>query len=105
MIEQDIEALINEELEKFTDAHPVDVACFKSHRIKPIPIMLYLDTNGTEWKECYLLTDHNGIDDSPYRAAFDPEFGKFVREITLENGSPYYLGRYPDLESLVDEFA
>jgi len=105
MIERDIDALIDEELESFTYAHTVDVKCFKDHRIKPRTIRLCMDFDGVEWKDCYLLTDHNDIDDSPYRAAFDPEYGKFVREITLEDGTPHYLGRYPNLESLVDDFA
>lgn len=105
MIENDIEALIDEELEGFTYAHPVDVKCFKEHRIKPRAIRLCLDVEGNEWKECYLVTDHNDKNDSPYRAAFDPEYGEFVREITLEDGTPHYLGRYETLECLVDQFA
>lgn len=105
MIEQDIEAIINKEIEHFTYAHPIDVKCFKDHLIKPQLIRLCLDLEGKEWKECYLVTDHNGIDDSPYRAAYDPEHGMFVREITLEDGTPLYLGRYKSLECFIDQFA
>jgi hypothetical protein len=64
-----------------------------------------LNTEGREWCECYLITEHNGKDDSPYRVAFDPNHKEFVREVTLENDIPHYLGRYPSLEDLVDEFA
>ncbi|HAS6022006.1 TPA: hypothetical protein I7136_23390 [Vibrio vulnificus] len=105
MIENDIDALIDEELKCFTHAHPIDVKCFIEHRIKPRAIQLCMDLEGKEWRECYLITDHNNVEDSPYRAAFDPKYDQFVREITLENGIPHYLGSYPNLESLVDEFA
>ena len=105
MIEAEIEEIIDKELASFTFASPADVKCFIDHRIKPKPIRLSLDTEGSEWCECYLVTEHNGKNDSSYRAAFDPKHKEFVREVTLENGIPHYLGRYPSLEDLVDEFA
>jgi hypothetical protein len=91
MIEQDIEALIDKSLAAFTYAHDIDIKCFKDHRIQPTPILLSMDTHGAEWKECYLITNHNKINDSSFRAAFDQSIGKFVREVTLENGIAHYL--------------
>jgi len=105
MIEAKIDEIIDKQLAKLSFVSAIDIKCFVDHRIKPKPIRLSLDTEGNEWRECYLITDHNGKDDSPYRAAFDPKYNKFVREVTLENDIPHYLGRYPTLEDLVDEFA
>jgi hypothetical protein len=105
MIERSIQELVDEEVSTFSFAHEIDVECFLSHRIFPKPISLCMDFERKEWRECYLVTDHNGLDDSPYRMAFDPECGQFVREITLEDGTPHYLVRGKCLEDLVDLFA
>ena len=105
MIELELEQLIETEMEKFTFASEVDIECFNRHRIKPKKIKLYLDQDGNEWTECFLITEHNGENDSPYRAAYDPKHSKFVRELTMDNNIPHYLGRYQSLEDLVDDFA
>lgn len=105
MIEDEIERQMKKEISGFTYVDPADVACFLEHRVRPIAVRLCLDTKGVGWCGCYLVTDHSGSNDSPYRAAYDPAYKSFVREITLDNGVAHYVGRYPDLESLVDGFA
>ena len=105
MNENELNKLIDEEISNFTWAKQVDTDCFVRHRIQPRPIKLALDTDGKILVECMLVTDHNGKDDSPYRVAYDPEHGQFVREVTLKNGVFHYIGRFPSLEDLVDEFA
>jgi len=105
MIESQIDELIDRELKSISYPNSIDVQCFKSHRIKPCLINVCLDCDGINWKDCYLVTEHNGINDSPYRVIFDPEHNMFAREITLQNAVALYLGRYPGLEALLDDFA
>jgi len=105
MIESQIDALIDRELKSISYSNSIDVECFKGHRIKPRLTKVCLDSDGLNWKDCYLVTEHNGANDSPYRVIFDPEHNMFAREIMLQNGVTHYLGRYPDLETLLDDFA
>ncbi len=105
MIEQQINELIDEELQGLNHIDATDLQCFIEHRIQPSLIELSLDISGQKWKSCYLLTEHNGENDSAYRAAFDPETGHFVRELTLADGTPHYLSRHSDLEAIIDAFA
>jgi hypothetical protein len=105
MTSNELTKIIDQEISTFSYAHPIDIACFVDHRITPKPIKLCADLEGKEWGDYLLITEHNGIDDSPYRAAFDLEHGEFVREITLNNGQAHCLGRYSSLEDMVDTFA
>ena len=105
MTEVELELLIEGELAACANSNTADIDCFKAHRIKPEMVSLCLDQEERKWVECYLVTNHNGTNDSPYRVAFDPAHMQFVKETTLENGTPLYLGRYPDLESLLDGYS
>ncbi|WP_115717620.1 hypothetical protein [Gallaecimonas mangrovi] len=104
-MEEEIAYIIDEEIKKLTYLSEIDLQCFLAHRIKPRRVMLSTKNDGSDWVECYLVTDHNGVNDSPFRIGYDPSYKQFIREVLIENDVSLYLGRYPDLESALDDFA
>src|SRR5258706_728437 len=76
---------------------------FDAHRIEPRLISLAHDSDGASREDFWLLTDHTGSNDSPYRIVFDPNLSRFGRECLLNTDLPLFLGRYPSLQDALDE--
>ena len=66
----------------------------QQHLIRPRKITLSLDSDGNTSKDFWLVTDHNGKDDSSYRVVYDAEEQAFGLEVTLETGVEWYMGTY-----------
>jgi hypothetical protein len=64
----------------------------QQHLIQPRKIKLSLDSDGHTSNDFWLITDHNGKDDSSYRVVYDADEQVFGLEVTLETGIEWYMG-------------
>jgi hypothetical protein len=63
----------------------------RAHLIPPRPVVLCTNPDCATRARFWLVTDHIGLDDAPFRIVFDgSEFGL---EITLEDGVAYLVHR------------
>jgi hypothetical protein len=78
-------------------------AWFAAHRISPRVASLARNSDGTDLINVWLITDHTGDNDSPYRVYFDESKNRFGRECLLDTGVPLLLGVFPTLLDVLDE--
>jgi hypothetical protein len=64
------------------------------HLISPRQVRLAIDTNGTSFKDLWLVTNHSGANDSSYRIVYDDETDAFGLECTLDSGVEWYMGNF-----------
>jgi hypothetical protein len=70
------------------------------HLVAPREITLWCDPERTKSTNVWLLTDHIGDKDASSRIVFDPEAKLFGLEMTLEDGTEWYMG--PHTESFAE---
>ncbi|HYX72065.1 MAG TPA: hypothetical protein VE732_04785 [Nitrososphaera sp.] len=66
----------------------------QQHLTQPRRCILSLDSDGNSLKDFWLVTDHNGKEDSSYRVVYDADEQVFGLEVTLESGIEWYMGAY-----------
>jgi hypothetical protein len=64
----------------------------RTHLVEPRLSKLSIDRNGSSFKLFWLVTDHNGEQDSSYRIVYDGEQEVFGLECTLVSGVEWYMG-------------
>jgi hypothetical protein len=74
----------------------------QQHLIQPRKINLSIDSDGNTSKDFWLVTDHNGKDDSSYRVVYDADEKIFGLEVTLETGIEWYMGAYGTFAEAVE---
>ena len=74
----------------------------QQHLIQPRKINLSLDSEGNASKDFWLVTDHNGQDDSSYRVVYDNGEQVFGLEVTLDTGIEWYMGGYGTFAEAVE---
>jgi len=72
------------------------------HMIEPRRVTLALDEKGERTGDFWLVTDHTGAEDSSSRVVFDESTGKFGLEMTLMDGTEWYMGPYGGFAEAVD---
>ena len=75
----------------------------QAHRVEPRQFTVFRETDGSGPMSVWLVTDHNGTDDSSYRIIYDPVSCEYGCECLLENDVPYLIGMYGDLKSAVED--
>jgi len=73
-----------------------------AHLIVPRQVRFALDPNGTAFKDLWLVTDHNGVNDSSYRIVYDQETDEFGLECTMDSGIEWYMGNYGSFAETVE---
>ena len=66
----------------------------EGHLIPPRAVTLWCDPDRSKSTRVWLLTDHVGHEDSSSRVVFDPAAKAFGLEMTLEDGTEWYMGPY-----------
>ena len=74
----------------------------EAHLVPPTKQIFAMDTDGRSEKEFWLITDHNGTNDSGYRVVFDDEKQLFGLETTLQNKIAWYMGLYGSFQEAVE---
>jgi len=74
----------------------------QQHLIQPRKVNLSLDSEGNTSKDFWLITEHNGKDDSSYRVVYDADEQVFGLEVTLETGIEWYMGAYGTFAEAVE---
>jgi hypothetical protein len=69
----------------------------EAHRVPPTRRCLAADSEGQRRVHVWLVTDHVGSEDSSYRVVYDEEAGKSGLEVTLQDGTEWYMGCYGGL--------
>ena len=85
----DILQMVLESLSKISDKRR---AWLDKHLITPREITLWLQDDRQAQKNLWLVTDHTGVNDSPYRIVFDEPNNMFGLEMTSDDGTEFYLG-------------
>ena len=62
------------------------------HLIAPREVTVWRDPERTTAATVWLLTDHVGHEDASARVVFDPAMQAFGLEMTLEDGTEWYMG-------------
>ena len=74
----------------------------RTHLVEPHLRKFSVDHDGSSFKHFWLVTDHNGENDSSYRIVFDGEQEVFGLECTLESGVEWYMGSYGSFSDAVE---
>lgn len=94
---------LSEELDSLKELPDEVQAWFESHRIAPKAVSLAHDSDGKSTEMYWLITDHNGNNDSSFRIYYDESKDRFGRECLLESEIPLVLGVFPSLLSVVED--
>ena len=70
--------------------------------MSPRLIELCTDLKTHETAQLWLVTDHNGHNDSGYRVVYDPEVDMFGIETQIQNGPSYLLGLHGSFEDTIE---
>jgi hypothetical protein len=95
--------LINSAMAEFEWLLPEYRQWFDNHRIEPRLVSLAVTADGSKVEDFWLLTDHNGSDDSSYRIVYDVRNERFGHECLLSSDVPLFLGAFPSLQDALDE--
>src|SRR5437660_11457713 len=63
----------------------------EQHLVSPREITVWCDLERTKSTKVWLLTDHVGEKDASSRIVFDPKAKLFGLEMTLDDGTEWYL--------------
>ncbi len=74
----------------------------RDHLIEPRRIRFSVDSDGTSFKDLWLVTDHVGEKDSSYRIVYDESEQAFGLACTLEGGVEWYMGTYGSFSETVE---
>ena len=74
----------------------------QTHLVEPRLLTFSVDHDGSSFRQFWLVTDHNGEQDSSYRIVFDGEQGVFGLECTLDSGVEWYMGSYGSFSDAVE---
>lgn len=74
------------------------------HLIAPTEIILFKDLSSQEKKSFWLVSDHNGIDDSSYRIVHSKQdvSNGFGLEMTTSTGDEKFMGFYGRLKETLE---
>jgi hypothetical protein len=99
----DIPRLIRSKVaEELVNLPPHLQSWLRNHLVEPRLSRLSLDHNGSSFKHFWLVTDHNGEQDSSYRIVYDGEQEVFGLECTLDSGVEWLMGSYGSLSDTVE---
>ena len=74
----------------------------EKHLITPRKVFLFTDPEGNYKKEFWLVTDHNGHEDSNYRLVYDATEECFGLENTLNTGIEWMMGLYAGFSETIE---
>ena len=74
----------------------------ETHLIPPSKQFFSVDLDSDCRKGLWLVTDHNGTNDSSYRIVFDDEMQMFGLETTMQDETAWYMGPYGSFQETVE---
>lgn len=74
----------------------------EAHLVSPRKQEFASDPDGNETTQLWLVTDHNGNNDSSCRIVFDDEESMFGLEMTLQDGTNWFMRLYGSFDQTVE---
>lgn len=98
-IKSEINKIVKEEMIKMPEHF---VRWLRAHLIEPKKAVLFKDFFSTEMAEYWLVTDHNGVEDSNYRIIYSEVDSLFGLEMTTKDGKSVMMGIYGGFTETVE---